>query len=234
MNLLRVTHLVLLISLLAISAATHAQLSVGARSGLNLASVSTKEDGTTTRFQIKPGINFALLLNKPLTPLLSLQIEPGFSQLGCQYEDSYSEGYYNSRRKYVDNTKLFFNYAELPVLLQLKHKLGKIDLILSAGPQLRYLLGKGKAEMTSKIYVNDVLEDVEIEKEDLTDEESLKKVEFGLSTNIGVAMPLAKFKVFVEGRYNLGLTNIAKYVESESAYNRFFAFNAGVLIPLKK
>lgn len=232
MNFLRVTHIFLLISLLSIATKTKAQIYVGARAGLNLAHVTVKEDGLSTNLGTKPGVNFALLLNKTISPILALQIEPGFSQLGSKNNDTWTDTWNNEETTYVDDTKILLNYLELPVLLQLKPKLGNIELLLSAGPQLRYLLGKGKVESTFKTYVDGILEDTEIENESLSGEDAISKFEYGLSAGIGVTVPIGNLKIFGEGRYNLGLSNIVK--EDEKGFNRAFAINLGVLIPLTK
>lgn len=234
MNFLRITHIFFLTSLLSIATKTAAQIHIGARSGLNLAKVIIKEDDISTHLGAKPGVNFAFLLNKTISPLLSLQIEPGFSQLGAKYKETWSDTWNNEETTYVDETKVFFNYLELPVLLQLKPKLGNLELVLSAGPQLRYLVGKAKSEYTSKTYVDGVLEDTEIENETLNGEDAIKNFDYGISAGIGVSVPIGNLKVFGEGRYNWGFSNITKEYEDEKGFNRVLAINLGVLIPLKK
>lgn len=233
MNFLRVTHIFFLISLISISTKTLAQLSVGARGGLNFSTLTIKESEIPMDFTVKQGTNFALLLNKKLSPLLSLQIEPGFSQLGAKYKDVSWSNTNDKKYEFVEETRLFFDYAELPVLLQLTPKLGIVDFIFSAGPQLRYL-AKAKSEYTSTTYADGILEHTETEKETLTGEDSPKNFEFGISTGIGIAVRVAKLKVFAEGRYTWGLSNIIKSSEGEKVYNRVSAVNLGVLIPLTK
>ena len=233
MNLLRVTHLALLISLFTISAETHAQLSIGVRGGVNFSSIKVKESLIPIDFTIKRGANFALLLNKPISPLLSLQIEPGFSQLGANTKDVSWSNTINKKYEFVEETKLSINYFELPLLLQLRPKLGIVDFIISAGPQLRYL-AKAKSEFTSTTYADGTLEQTTTEKETLTGEDSPKNFEWGISSGIGIAVSVSKFKIFAEGRYTWGLSNTNKLSDDAKVYNNVSAVNLGVLIPIQK
>lgn len=60
----------------------NAQTSVGLRSGINFSKVLHDDKFVDSRFYTAP--NFALLINHKINALVSLQIEPGYSQRGTR------------------------------------------------------------------------------------------------------------------------------------------------------
>lgn len=60
-----------------------------------------------------------------------------------------------------------------------------------------------------------------------------KSVDFGLQMGLGAAISAGPGKLIVDGRYNLGLSNISD-VKGENIKNRGFVFSLGYAIPIGK
>ncbi|MFV0529812.1 MAG: porin family protein [Flavobacteriales bacterium] len=100
------------------------------------------------------------------------------------------------------------NYLELPVLA--KYSFGQV--YVNAGPSIGFLLGQSDK---SKVAIGE-----------------MKKIDFGIQMGAGVAIPAGPGKVIVDGRYNLGLSNISD-VKSADIKNRGIMVSVGYAIALK-
>jgi hypothetical protein len=206
---------------------SYAQLTVGIRGGVNFA-VWTEP---IVPYIPRKGANFALLFNKRLSPILSIQIEPGFSQRGARFDDISDERPINGilvRSESVGDVS--FNYFELPVLFQYKPKIGKLEGIISLGPELRFRAGAAKSQYMDKIYENGVLARDQSGKRSFT--KDLRDFDYGLAGGAGLAYPLHSIKIFTEARYHLGLRKI--YTHEINLYNRGASVHLGILVPIEK
>ncbi|MCT3673671.1 PorT family protein [Elizabethkingia anophelis] len=109
----------------------------------------------------------------------------------------------------ASKTNYNLNYLEIPVLL--KYSFGPV--YVNAGPSIGFRLGQ-----SNKV------------KEALG---KTKSVDFGLQMGLGAAIPAGPGKLIVDGRYNLGLSNISD-VKGENIKNRGFVFSLGYAIPIGK
>ncbi|MHA4736880.1 porin family protein [Dyadobacter sp. MSC1_007] len=203
-----------------------AQYSVGFRAGVNFANY---KPGAIFYYDARAGANVALLFNKSINSFLSIQIEPGFSQRGAQYEMS-EEGPVNGFiLKTKETGKFRLNFIELPILLQWKPRIGKFEGIVSLGPELRYRVGNPKLKYTSKFIYDGVVTKDESGEVDMNDGFGRRAFDYGLAGGAGIAYPLKSFKVFGEARYHLGLRRLT---ESLKMYNRGVSVHLGVLVPI--
>ncbi|WP_316734949.1 porin family protein [Pedobacter aquatilis] len=103
-------------------------------------------------------------------------------------------------------TNLELNYLELPVLA--KYAFGPV--YINAGPSIALMIDK-----ESKFISNYG--------------SAPKKFEFGVQMGAGVALPVGPGKIIIDGRYALGLTDVAK---SAGIKNRGIMASLGYAIPL--
>lgn len=217
----------LIAALIFVSAAqSQAQYHVGIRAGVNFANFNP---GAIFNYDTRIGANVALLFNKTLNSRLSIQVEPGFSQRGAQYE-TLGEGPLNGLILSNKETGKFrSNFIELPVLLQWKPKIGPLEGIISLGPELRYRVGDMKLKYTSKIVYDGVVTKDESGVVKMNEGYAQRTFDYGLAGGLGVAYPLKSFKIFGEARYHLGLRRL---VDDLKTYNRGLSVNLGVLVPM--
>lgn len=206
---------------------SYAQLHVGLRAGVNFANLKPE---AVVPFKSKTSANFAVLLNRQLNRSFSIQLEPGFSQRGARYDIS-GEGLLNGivlRSESVG--KIHLNYIELPILLQYKPKIGRLEGILSLGPEVRLQLGAAKFSYTDKIYYGGVKSMDDSGKTNLGP--NLNNFDYGFTGGLGIAYPFHAFKIFTEARYHLGLRKI--YTDGIKIFNRGASVHLGILLPMPK
>ncbi|RZJ77211.1 MAG: PorT family protein [Flavobacterium sp.] len=103
-------------------------------------------------------------------------------------------------------TSLDLNYLEVPILA--KYAFGPV--YVNAGPSIG--LSVDKKSTVARNYGDE-----------------LKKIDFGVQMGAGLALPLGKGKVIIDGRYALGLNNIAK--NGNEIKNRGILTSLGYMIP---
>jgi hypothetical protein len=207
---------------------SQAQYSVGIRGGVNFANF---KPGAIFDYGTRVGANVALLFNKPLNSALSIQVEPGFSQRGAQYELSGVSPMSGTVLSSEETGTFRSNFIELPVLLQFKSRIGKLEGIVSLGPEFRYRLGKMKWQYTSKITDAGVVTKEESGEVKMDNGFGQRAFDYGLAGGAGIAYPTKSLKIFAEARYHLGLRPL---VEDLKMYNRGTSLHLGVLVPMGK
>lgn len=216
--------------------AAHAQLSLGLKGGLNFSTVSVRADDNVN-FNSRTAPNFAVLFNYQLGPMFSIQAEPGFSARGATVRgEQVVELAPGVPIRTVNKGTLKLNYFELPVVAQYRpHLTEKLEAIISAGPEIRFRTGPQKLETTSTIYMNGQKGETITNTESYSGDDAVRVFDFGLAAGAGVAYPIGRFKVFVEGRYHLGLRNLATDSEDDiKVRNRGASVVLGVTVPIVK
>lgn len=221
------------------SSSSWAQMSVGLRTGVNLSTFSYEEEqpyDDSPGFKTRAGFNFAVLFNYALSPSMSIQVEPGFSQRGAKTDNTIETVQNSQRYKIESKGKVIANYIELPILFQYKPQFGKLEGIVSFGPELRYLTTPLKFKSTTKTYVNGELISNEKGDESLSGDDGIRKFDIGLVAGVGVAYPIGSLKVFGEARYHFGINNLVGHFDGAESklYNRGASINVGVLLPVGK
>ena len=228
--------LTILFFLFIFSSVTTAQISVGLRGGVNFANFSVEGSDQDFPFKAKTGLNFAVLFNLPISASTSIQFEPGFSQRGARISAKIDQFANNQQIRVEVKGKLLVNYIEMPVLFQYKPKLGKLEGILSLGPELRLMTNNMRAKSSSKAYVNGELVSETSEDETYGSGDDTHKFDYGIVGGAGVSYPLSSLKVFAEGRYHFGLRNLATSVDGDDSkvHNRGASVHLGILVPIGK
>ncbi|WP_439581851.1 porin family protein [Dyadobacter bucti] len=206
-----------------------AQLNVGIRGGVNFANFGPEN---VISFKARTRANFAVMFNVPVSPLLSIQIEPGFSQRGAKYDISSVLMSTGISMKSESYGKISANYIELPLLFQYRPKIGKLEGILSLGPELRFRAGEATVDFVDRQYQEGVLIAERSEKLSLSANDNFHDFDYGLAGGAGIAYPMRTFKIFTEARYHLGLRKL--YVEGVDMYNRGASVHVGVTIPVRR
>ena len=196
-------------------------ISIGARAGLNIASLSFDPDiaGGINKSS-RTGFKFGGALEIGFAPMFALQIEPMYSQGGCVL-DNVSFGFTNGKVTFK------VSYIEIPILFKVKIPVqGSVTPYAFVGPNLGLVLsanqlseGGGQSQET-----------------DIKDQTTsmVFALDFGAGAGIKVA-PLTT--VIIDVRYSLGLSSVlndkGKQVSGfNSVKSNGFQIVAGVMFGL--
>ena len=150
-----------------------------------------------------------------LANMFSLAAGLNFAMQGCQWEDSEIKIADNSYK--LKDNKIQLNYLNLPVVANLYLFKG---FAIKTGVQFGFLLSakqkfdqeiKAGSQSTTVKYDRDVKDDC-------------KKVD--ISIPIGISYQIPTIPIYIDGRYNLGLSKIVKDSD-ESIKNQVFQLTVG-------
>jgi len=185
----------------------NAQVQLGLQAGTNLGDVSLDPtpEGVTT--EMRAGIMFGGVLFYSFSPIFGLQVEPAYVQKGATVDVSTEQ---------LEGT-ITGDYIDIPVLLKASFGDGPVKPYLLAGASIAFLLG-----------------DVKLEIDNATEETlETKSTDFILNFGGGVLIPAGQVNIFIEGQYNLGLTDVNDDPEDDTKFKSTgIQIKAGVLFPL--
>jgi opacity protein-like surface antigen len=178
----------------------------GIKGGLNIANINWNEQGAPST-STTIGYAIGALVEIKLTDVIALQPELLYSKQGAKFD------YTLPVNGIVYNTQNEFDirYINLPVMLKYY---ASEEFCLEFGPQVGFLTN---ADLITKVSGQSVTQD---SKKLFTSNDF--GLNFGLSYNINS-------NVFIQGRYNLGLSNIAKTESGDNATikNNVISFSLG-------
>lgn len=150
-----------------------------------------------------------------LADMFSLAAGLNFAMQGCQWEDT--ELKIGGESLKMKDNKIQLNYLNLPIVANVYLFKG---FAVKTGVQLGFLLSaKQKLDMTGSIGGSSATVKYD---EDVKDQ--CKK--FDVSIPIGVSYQVPTVPVYIDARYNLGLTKIVKDID-ESVKNQVFQLTVG-------
>ena len=184
------------ITLLMCKLASAQDIEWGVKAGINMSTLKTDIDGEKYLF----GYHVGGLADIKITEKFSIQPELFYSLEGAKIKDSFSfedEGT-TFDIDYKEDAKLA--YLQLPIML--KYELAK-NLSLEAGPQIGYLLSAKSDYDVTMTFDDETFSDSGTE----SIKDQVKSFAYGL--NLGLGYEFSN-KMFVQGRYHLGLSDINK------------------------
>lgn len=199
---------------LVVSMPAGAEVRVGALAGVNIAELQFNMEDPDVSLHSQSLLAVGAVVEIGLSRHLSLQLEPMYLQKGGKVDirDFFGED---------ASASLRLSYVELPVLLKLSKPSGRARPYVIVGPSVGYRTGiRSRDEVTG-------------EEQDSTDaDEMLEKWDFGVAAGGGLAVPVGRASVFVEGRYTWGLVNLNKEDEEFTMNNRGIQVLAGFTFPI--
>lgn len=200
-----------------------AQFSLGVRGGVNLSNWAANDE-----FKDQIGNPEARL--SPLAGIvaeirfsdhLAVQPELGFVQKGFKLESTLSDpilGESSARTDYI------VNYLEIPVLFKAGVALGALRIDGLAGPAFGYgLNAKSKDQLTVNGITTTKTDAIDFEDDEFNRMDLSAQAGLSISINFGEAV-----RIFVDGRYLYGFSNLNTSESPDAAYNRGIALGAGV------
>ena len=175
------------------------EIKFGAKAGLNISTFN----GDVANYDVKSKAGFHVggFVEVKLTDKFSVQPELLYSMQGAKLEYSVSDEFSSAS----DKQDIKLGYLNIPIMAKYYVIPG---LSIEAGPQVGFLLS-AKSKYATTYFVGEELS--ESGEEDIKDDS--KSVEFGF--NFGAGYEFTE-NIFVQARYNLGLTSF-----SENAVNEF-------------
>ncbi len=169
-----------------------AQVKIGVMGGANLANLNGNDvDGSELDFSSRTLFGVGGVLDIGLSENISLRFTPMYLQKGG--EVTFTEpGLGEETFAYK------MGYLEVPALLKIDLGKSSVRPYLMAGPTLGF-------NLSSKLNYSASAIGVETDAKDITESTDL-----GLTFGAGVSLPAGASAIFVEGRYALGLADVAK------------------------
>ena len=206
----------------------NAQVKLGLQAGANFSDVSMDPEMPGVETSMKTGFLFGGVLVYDFSPILSLQVEPAYVMKGSKVDMSMEE---TEGTIEVEGT-LSADYFDIPVLLKASFGQGPVKPYLMAGFSIAFLMGDATLEM-DKATLNgeDVISFIPSDEREQKLE--TKSNDFLLNFGGGVTIPLKTVSIFIEGQYNLGLTNVNDDPEDNTEIKSTgIQVKAGILFPL--
>jgi hypothetical protein len=175
------------VMLLAVSPLFAKGMMFGVKGGLNMAT-GTGTDATDLK--MKMGIVGGVFMSYDITEIFAVQPELLYSMKGASYDIPDVDASMN------------LNYFEIPLLLKVNFPTeGKIKPSLYAGPALGILMSaKSEGEGAS---------------EDIKD--YMKTMDIGIVAGAGIGYQMEKGMLFLEGRYEIGMSTVSDLTDDELA-----------------
>lgn len=178
---------------------------VGPLVGLNLASMDVDFDDEEFDIDTSMRTCFAFggVFYLSLSPNIGIQIEPAYMQKGSKVE---MKGMDDGHSFKMEQT-VKANYIDIPILFKASFGQGSTKPYILAGPDIAFKIGDAIVE-TDKVTVDGQDITNQIPSDELEQDLETKSTDFGLNFGAGILFPLGTNHFFIEGQYNIGLTNI--------------------------
>ena len=220
---------IFILAIFCLASTTYAQVSLIPKAGITISNVAFDDDDkwdgqkSVLGFTGGLGINFALTDDQ----FLSLQPELLYTQKGFAAKKSGTVDYDGVYK---------LNYLELPVMLKIGFGGDVLRGYVNLGPSVGYLLnGRVKGTWDVADIISDDIDEAIKFKSDATDgditELNANRVEIGANFGAGIGVNIGSSALFLDARYNAGLTDFDKDRKSR---NQPFYITAGLKIPLSQ
>ena len=205
-----------------------AQVQLGIQAGANFGDVTMDPTQEGVETSMKTGFLFGGVLFYSFSPMWGLLIEPAYVQKGAKADQSVTEEGFTIK---VEQT-LSADYLDIPVLLKASFGDGPVKPYLLAGATVAFLLGDAELEI-DKATINGQDVTSMIPSDERTQKLETKSTDFILDFGGGVLIPLGQVNIFIEGQYNLGLSDVNDEPDDDMTIKSTgIQIKAGVLFPL--
>lgn len=204
----------ILLPLMLLYGITFSQTSFGLKAGYSLSNIKAKYEGTTSNYDAKSSFYLGGLVERKLNEKFSLQGELLYSQLGgsTSFSTEYLHPYIGTLVTIDD--QLTYNTLQIP--LSGKYYINP-QFALGAGFNFNFIISGKVSSEVRNTNTNELLMTAE------SDTDNSKG--FFLAPFLGAEYNITDH-IFLDARYNLGITNISKYDEFDEKIN-FFQIGIG-------
>lgn len=204
-----------------------AQVQLGLQAGANFANVTLDPEMDFEK-GVRTGLLFGGILFYSFSPVLGLQVEPAYVQKGASIEQTEIE---EGNTIKIEAT-LAADYIDIPVLLKASFGDGPVKPYVLAGASVAFLLGDAMLEIDKTTLNGDDVTS-QIPSDEREQKIETKSTDFILNFGGGVIIPLGQVNIFIEGQYNLGLTDVNDEPDDITEIKTTgIQIKAGVMFPL--
>ena len=169
---------------------------------------------------------FGLVSEFGLHENFALQTELNYTTKGFKLDESFDLNLFDIPVPIGATAITRFNYLELPVLAKAKFGNEVVEGYLYAGPTLGYATN-GRLTTRAKVFIEFDLFDTPIDLDNI----GYERFELAGTVGGGVAFKTGSGKIFLDGRYNHGFTEVYDVpLIAERVENRNVNLTAGYLI----
>ncbi len=203
------------------SAAIYAQtpdIKIGAKAGVNFSNFSGGEADT----KMKTGFHVGGLVEIFINEKFSIQPELLYSSQGAKLKTQTMEiiEAANKLNAKVD-LKMTLDYINVPIMAKYYVAEG---FSVQAGPQIGILV-KAETVLKTTASINGINVPLPAEYNETEDsKDDVKPIDFGLNFGVGYELPMG---IFVDARYNLGLSKLPEDKNDDKSKNAVFQFSVG-------
>lgn len=181
----------------------NAQVKIGIQAGVNLTDATM--DVEVFKTAIRTRAIMGGIISYDFLPFLTLQAEPAYVQKGVKVDAAIDLTTFLNG---AANGTISANYFEIPVLLKLTIPSAIIKPYLLAGGSVAFLLGDPKLTVDKVIFNGqDITNNLPSDIKEQTFK--IKNTDLILCLGGGITVPIGFLSLFVEGRYDLGLTDVS-------------------------
>lgn len=183
-----------------------AQWELGGLINFNLAGISVQPGSSSEDYSGRLGFGIGAVVDKALTDVVFLHLEPMFLQKGATVKDS------------EVTLKFKLSYIELPIMVKYAFPINSTLVPYAmAGPSIG-ILAAAK------------FEDENGNSQD--EKDNTNTLDFGLGLGGGVSYPYGNMTLFAETRYVFGIADINKESNESTVRNRGLQIILGVKVPV--
>jgi len=183
---------------------------ISIKAGLIFSNLHIEDDGPDSEFdsKIKIGYQLGAMVAFPISEKFAFETGILFSTKGNRIKQDIPSGF---GPDFEFKSILELVYVEVPLHLERKFTIGKLEMFGAFGPYVAYgLYGRTKSEIVVFGEAEKVIDDVKWGNDEMTGE--LRRLDYGLTAGAGVH--LKSFRVAIT--YSYGLANISSYTDNNS------------------
>ena len=211
---------------------TFAQVSLGLKTGVNFANITTPDISIVNipDVQTNKTFTFGAVAEFGISNGFAIQTEANYSKKGFVIDEGIPLELANIPLPLGVEVRTDLNYIDIPVLAKYNFGNELIGGYVTAGPTMSFASG-GRFRTAANFIIDFNVVDQKFDFDDL----NISKFDIGASIGAGGMVNLGATKLFIDARYTHGFTKLDNIPVIDLDFrNKNFALTTGFLIPLNK
>ena len=230
MNFFKVGKLTVLAFMLLTAFITNAQVSIGVKGGVSFNNVHATQalDNVLPNLSSVDAFSYGLVSEIEINENFAIQPELVYNKKGFGYKLGTDVDLFGINVPLGVTAETQINYLDVPLLAKYKFSGEGISAYVTAGPTIGYAVD-GQLVTRANALIDFNLSQTPINLEAI----NFQRLEVSGTVGAGLELKTTMGKVFVDGRYNHGFTQLYDIpLVNERLSNRGFSLQAGVMFPI--